>query len=290
MIAASTVALALGLIVWKFDENPSRYQVFTRGPDFVLGDADLTCIGWVAGRQDMAVTAVGPSHAVFAAHYRNVRVGSTLEFMDRAGALHRVQVSAIKTDFASPLVGPGDLGLATFSTPLPSTVSPAVVMPASELSIAGETLYVYGRTGLMGTNRVPIWWTDLGGVLSFEMSEFRASSPPGTAISQTGDSGSPTFVWPSWSGCPILVGVRWYPTTDSYVPSYATQLAAQGVPLRAPCPPPQCRGDFNRDGVIDLFDLFEYWEFGSDIDLNGDTLRGDIFDTFTLFEYFDAGC
>jgi len=170
----------------------------TPNPAFWASAFDLSPVGWrvVSGDQRMSATLVTPLHAV-AAHHFNPGVGAQFAFRDTTGFFHT------RTVTATTQVGTTDGLILTFDTPLPSAVS---IMPVWIGASVGQNAYLYGQNAqLANGNFVDEVVSATIGPYTGLVGRFdELPSVNGSALGQSGDSGSPALL--QWSGAFALFG------------------------------------------------------------------------------------
>lgn len=281
MLKASTAAAVLtvsasGITITNFDSNPQRYLrwvetspttlVPTTSEAFWQGHHDFSAVGWVGSlthgtwRARDAVTAISPRHIIFAQH-DPVRVNTGVQFMSPTGEIINRRAVASQ-QIVTPSGVAVDIGVATLDQPLPDWVEPVKVGVLGGADYINQELVVYGQVGRLGSNRLSQFWTPS---LTFAPWRFLSNggAPAGTAISRLHDSGSPTFI--EQNGELVLVGIRWTPTADTWVPAAAESIAAllerDGERMRrntdplTPARVEPCVADLTGDGRLDGNDI-----------------------------------
>jgi hypothetical protein len=104
-------------------------HVYTRNAAAWFADVDLTCLSALTS-DGWWVTAIAPKYGVTAYHITTsgggpLATGATVYFVTNANATVTATISAITR------IGSTDLAIVTFSADLPSTITPAMVMPAT---------------------------------------------------------------------------------------------------------------------------------------------------------------
>lgn len=310
VVAALTIVPhASALRVKGIENNPNTYTRFAvaaagnlvdnLNPLFLAEGCEISGIGWHGDYRtniaavDKAVTLITPRHFVFAAHY-NVGVGTNVQFRCSDGVVHTRRVTATyKYNNAFNL--PADLAVGEFADPLPPSVHPFRIAPNEGLSLSGERIMAYGKRGRFGTNQIPTWFTPGRDYLPWQITGF-VNQPDGTALGESGDSGSPTFV--RIGDELVLVGVRFFATGDSWAPFFIRQIdqsiAHTGYRVTQYDPNAGCPADLDSSGQVDVFDLFmalEYVDAGDpELDLTPARGAPDIFDLLTYLDYMEQGC
>lgn len=286
-LAASGVLLATAGTVFAVDiaqyaNQPARHDRWvvnasgtrlpTSSPDFIMQGSDLSGIGWfgqVASNPNTigrALTLVTRRHVLYPVHW-SLAPNHRVQFINSEGTVFSYTVQSV-----NPLTrssgAPADLGIATLNVEVDQSITPLRIGSRTGLDYRSMTLHVYGKTGRVGTNRLSSFWDPSWDLGTWQFTS-TATAPAGTAVSESGDSGSPTFV--VVDGEPIVVGVRWLSTVDSWVPAFADQLNAvarlTGQEIRVygtsdpfvdPPAPARCTADADGNGVIDINDVLSY--------------------------------
>jgi len=307
----STAATAVD--VHRFADNPERYSRFTKTDDgrlipttsdeFMMAGVDLSGIGWRgninanANRAGRAVTLITPRHIVFAAHWP-AGPGSLVQFMAPDGDIVSRHVESMKV-LQTPDGWPSDLAIGTLDERLGDEITPIPVGHPTDMNYIDQELCIYGKLGRFGTNSLPSYWDDDWTIGFWDETRFTQDTAPGTAISETGDSGSPTLV--RVGDQLLLVGVRWVETGDTWVPAYAEALAdlaaadGETVQIGLPQdPPPTCPADMNGDRLLNGEDVSQFisaFSAGADAaDIASPSGVPDGADVSAFITGFQSGC
>ena len=302
---------APGLEIAGYLEDPARYQRFemagdryfpTKNTDFILNGVDLSAVGWVGDMERnlssvrRSVTLITPRHIVFAAHYAPP-IGSTIQFMDAEGNLHARRLMGYEVAHL-PDGRSTDAGVGVLDASLPPEVKPVSIGPSEAIDFTGETLYIYGFTGRVGTNMLtPVWDPSYPFAPYLHTSLDRA--PTGTALGQSGDSGSPTFVMQE--GELVLVGIRLIWAADTWLPTLRDDLerivGAGGESLSIFGSEPAgsaCAADFNLDAALDANDIAAFVTAflagDASANLDDSSVGLDMGDIMAFVLLYQAGC
>ncbi|CAM2870645.1 hypothetical protein [Rariglobus hedericola] len=232
---AGTIAPA-SLRLYDYDINPAAYNRFSSfsttsatlntDTSFIGAGYDLSGWGWDDG--GWAVSLISPLHFVQANH-AHTGVGQTIYFINAAGLV-------VQATVASQTLMGGDLTLGTLTAPIAADngIHAFSVAFGDNQSMAGDSLLVGGRGGLLGTNTVD----SATGFLVYDY-----DSITGEAMPQSGDSTSPTFVVDG--GTLLLASVHSYvnklpdPTVaydtnlNAYFPTIQSTMLTDGYSLVA---------------------------------------------------------
>lgn len=130
-LEGKTPAAALAIFSTQDHTTPT----YVRNPDLWCGDVDLTGLSpWnSAGGAQRAGTAISRLHIVYALHF-SVSYGTVFRFVAADGTVHERTVVA-STILVDPVgLGGGmnsDIEIGTLDSPLPASITPLLLMPAS---------------------------------------------------------------------------------------------------------------------------------------------------------------
>jgi hypothetical protein len=184
----------------RFAAGYPNAPVPNQGSKFVGGAFDWTCVGWDAEEPTHSVTLISPRHFIYATHQQVGAVGEELAFVGRDGALHRYKIEKLaKVPFPPDQFGKtkdSDLSLGTLSREVPAshgvTPVPVAHLGADLTKYLGQRLFVYGHTAKIGTNEVVDAFVTPGEAA--EIKFLTKGLITGMAVTESGDSGSPSFI------------------------------------------------------------------------------------------------
>ncbi|MEP4077803.1 trypsin-like serine protease [Haloferula sp.] len=236
----------------RFDNFPSSP---TPNPDLVVGDMDLSGIGWQSNSADIQYALVSRQHVVFATHFASVLGGSAIRFLNSSDQI----VSRTGPTLTTIQDGgtSSDLTLITLSSPidLDQGVSPLPYFNIVSGDHDGLTIGITGKRDEGSGNKFQVIGQDTidnvegssrlvdfgsSGMLNsrYMLFEYRKfSGSPDEGRFEVGDSGSPTFVIDN--GMAALVGIHSYVgetnvkylNYDVFVPHYISELDAEMASL-----------------------------------------------------------
>jgi autotransporter-associated beta strand protein len=200
-------SLASALTINGYD--PTRHNRFSSGyptapvantdADFIGLGYDWSGVGWSATNSSQSVVLLGPQHFLYANHYPP---SATLQFCSSDGELKSYDVQTL-----SGSLGPSttsDLAVGVLSEPIPSTDNVTyysiLFLGYSPASYYDYDLYVYGftaRIGIGSIDSVVNGITTKDGVFhsGYYFGYPFDTTTPDLATLQTGDSGSPSFLY-----------------------------------------------------------------------------------------------
>ncbi len=211
----------------RFESGFPERPVPSRNPAFVGAAYDLSGVGWDANDCTHSVALISPRHFLCATHLDVGGAGKALHFVSRNGVLKRCIIARIQpVPFAPDAAGKmkqSDLSVGTLTEP----ISPSegithyrVLFLGREFSrYSRQRLLVYGHRAKLGMNEV----ID-GQIVPGEMAQlkFRNEQIPGLAKTESGDSGSPTFL--PYRGELTIVGTHSEICVDTFVPAFIVPL------------------------------------------------------------------
>lgn len=195
-------AATAGSVINTGNNNPAGPWI--RDPSFFLADVDLTCISvWNTGTNGIVRgTLVTPEHFVSCAHGWQPGVGDTLYFAERSAASGQSETVHSRTVTHTQRITSRDITVGRLSSPLPSSIKPAVVMPKTASSKIKGHEKVSITTFGGGQNMLPVicfnqdFQALLHGAWTFgahNLYEFPPEYLPFTNGIRFLDSGNPTF-------------------------------------------------------------------------------------------------
>ena len=309
--AALTIPCA-ALQVKDYDERPeyhNRFEVDAEGQyqpttsrEFMLDGLDLSGIGWVGdmranpSRVGRAITLISRRHIIYAAHYP-VNNNGYVQFMNKDGETFGYRAVSRQT-LRRANGSLSDLAIATLDQDVDPSIMSYAIAPNSGVEFHDYDLLVYGKDGRVGTNELAGYWSNRMDIAPWRYGSFPAA-PSGTALSESGDSGSPTCI--RFGDHLVIVGVRWLQTVDTWVPAYLAQIVevtgsvGGGVMVfEDPVETWPCRPDFNDDGRLSFEDIFGFLNaFESEhphADFAQPTGTYDVNDVIGFLDAFEMGC
>ncbi len=200
---------------------------FTRNPTCWAADIDLTCItAWNSGGGEYKFggALISPKHVALAAH-ASPGVGATMAFVQNDDTI-------VTRTIASMTYIASDLNIATLSSALPSTITPALLFNRDDLtrffgSIAGTEVpcVIYDQEGKLLVHAI-------GSLKQSASDGFRIAWYTPTEGDRAdwhetiigGDSGGPVFL--VYDGELIAIGTAWTATTGASLPIYSSEVDA----------------------------------------------------------------
>ncbi|MAY75566.1 MAG: hypothetical protein CMJ31_12800 [Phycisphaerae bacterium] len=265
----------------------------------MLGSDDLSGIGWAGdvsrnrNKVGRAVTLVSRRHVLFPAHWA-ITPGDRVQFMNADGAVFSYQVTDTAGTYRDT-GNPSDLSIATLDERVDQSIREFPIGRREGIDYVDLELIVYGKYGRVGTNRLPTYWYDAFDVGTWRYSTTTAG-PVGTAMSESGDSGSPTFV--RINGELVVVGIRWLQTVDTWAPAFLEQLqdvaASDGESIRVGGSQPRCVADLTNDGMLRIDDVVAFLSsFGAQDDVADFAATFGVWsleDVLAFLAAFEDGC
>lgn len=211
--------------LWSLRDHTT--PAYTRNPNSWVSAADLSCAAvWGTHGPARAGTLITPSVFITAAHY-GYSVGDTIRFIGDDGTVHDRTVTAVVAhpDYESGTLR-YDVRLHGVATPLPPTVTPAILLPAA----ATAKLPDYRSDPLMAVvkldaqdHAIVAEWRSNPTVPTAKLSFAKPNEEPRLSWYEPwvgGDSSDPCFLL--GHGVPILLGVA--STSNLRSAAYATPL------------------------------------------------------------------
>lgn len=172
-----------------YPNNPSNNS------NYILANRnEISAIGWRANLPQFSMTLIHPQFLLIAYHARPA-IGEAINFMNNAGVLKSYTVAAVYriTDGADDT----DLGVVELTVPIPSADNISAVAIGS--ATLNQTIYPYGKFALTAIETVsqvnyPFETTDGTMNIGVTFDYFTAIAQVNEAYSESGDSGSPTFI------------------------------------------------------------------------------------------------
>lgn len=295
-----------------YDQRPEYHDRFerdaegqywpTQSREFMLDGIDLSGVGWVGdaranpSRVGRAVTLVSRRHILFATHWP-VRADAYIQFMNADGELFSYRVTSTRT-MRRASGGDSDLSIATLDADVDPSIKSYAIAPNDGMNFHEHDLIVYGKNGKVGTQELASYWSPMMDIAPWRWGSLHAA-PSGTAVSENGDSGSPTFI--RLGNHLVVVGVRWLQTVDTWVPAYLNQLleatGETGGGLEVYGETVEvwpCRPDFNDDGRLSFEDIFGFLDAYQTNDSHADFAEPhgvfNVTDVVGFLDAFEIGC
>jgi hypothetical protein len=200
----------------------------------------LSGVGWDPAEPTHCVTLISPRHFVFATHQGVGDVGKELHFVSRDGVLRRYVIARMQTvPFPTDATGRtkgSDLSLGTLARDIPggdgvSFYRVAFLGPDFGAYLR-QRIVLYGRSARVGFNEISDGFIVPGE--SAQMKFLTRGLARGMCKTESGDSGSPTFI-PRGRKL-LLVGTHSDLGIDTFVPAFIEPLnrmmAADGMSVQ----------------------------------------------------------
>lgn len=255
--------------LYVYDYDPGRHDRFYSGADgdFVGEGFDFSGVGHTSSYR--WVTMISPTYFLTATHFLPP-AGSTVTFYEGNIKSPAFRHDYVVDDYFVTFTWnglPSDLTLGRLVVPenrteaiLPEdNIAYYPIISPSEFTYTGADVFVYGKTGIVGTNEIARTYPFLDeSTASYDKHTYIAryfyNAGPDEAFVVSGDSGAPSFI--VWEGQLALAGTHYLawgappPTSgvssfgDSFVPEYIEQILAV-----------QIEGDLDGNHRVDSRDI-----------------------------------
>jgi hypothetical protein len=203
----------------RFSSGYPDAPVPNSSPKFIGKDFDWSGVGWWKKDPHFSVTLLSSKNFACTRHMQP-QIGDVITFFGRDGHLHdyhvaKLQLVPLGTQNGQPVYADTAIGTFAETVAFDDQIAhyPVAFSPKGLAAFIGKKILMYGHMARLGTNQIVE-----GIMLENVASEYNFDTrglTPGMAKSESGDSGSPSFV--VISGELALVGTHWKVDTDSMV-------------------------------------------------------------------------
>jgi hypothetical protein len=221
----------------RFSSGYPDAPVPNSSPKFIGRDFDWSGVGWWKKDPQFSVTLLSSKNFACTRHMEP-GTGDTITFFGRDGHLHdyhvaKVQLVPLGSQNGQPVYADTAVGTFTETVAYDDQIAhyPVAFSSKGLGSFIGQKIIMYGHMARLGTNQIVegIMLENVASEYNFDTNGLTA----GMSKSESGDSGSPSFV--VINGKLALVGTHWKVDTDSMVagiiPGMNAIMAADGARL-----------------------------------------------------------